>query len=76
MKQIRSAALEYKKQQKAKANATINGEAKEQRITTKHKKNEPKKVTMTIQGPEIINPATPAVPRYSTYKKSVWSQFT
>ena len=81
MKEIRSAALEYKKQQKAKEAAqkakeaiTPDGEAKEQRITTKHKKNEPKKVTMSIE-PKIIDDEKPK-PRYSTYKKSVWSQFT
>ena len=86
MKEIRAAALEYKKQQKAKEAAaaaakakeaiTPDGQAKEQRITTKHKKNEPKKVTMSIEEPEIINPHTVKAPRYSTYKKSVWSQFT
>ena len=88
MKEIRAAALEYKKQQKAKEAAqkakeaeqkakeviTPDGEAKEQRITTKHKKNEPKKVTMSIE-PKIIDDEKPK-PRYSTYKKSVWSQFT
>lgn len=81
MKEIRAAALEYKKQQKAKEAAqkakeaiTPDGQAKEQRITTNHKKNEPKKVTMSIE-PKIIDDEKPK-PRYSTYKKSVWSQFT
>ena len=75
MKEIRAAALEYKKQQKSKAEPlTVNGEATEQRVTTKHKKNEPKKVTMNIE-PKIIDDEKPK-PRYSTYQKSIWSQFT
>jgi len=77
MKEIRAAALEYKKQQKANAKVeplTVNGEASEQRVTTKHKKNEPKKVTMSIE-PKIIDDEKPK-PRYSTYQKSIWSQFT
>lgn len=77
MKEIRAAALEYKKQQKANAKVeplTVNGEASEQRVTTKHKKNEPKKVTMSIE-PKIIDDVKPK-PRYSTYQKSIWSQFT
>ena len=80
MKEIRAAALEYKKQQKSQAAAakveplTVNGEATEQRVTTKHKKNEPKKVTMSIE-PKIIDDEKPK-PRYSTYQKSIWSQFT
>jgi len=77
MKEIRAAALEYKKQQKANAKVeplTVNGEATEQRVTTKHKKNEPKKVTMSIE-PKIIDDVKPK-PRYSTYQKSIWSQFT
>ena len=78
MKEIRAAALEYKKQQKSKAEPlTVNGEATEQRVTTKHKKNEPKKVTMNIE-PKIIDDVKPEKPkpRYSTYQKSIWSQFT
>ena len=84
MKEIRAAALEYKKQQKAKATPkvkveplTVNGEASEQRVTTKHKKNQPKKVTMNIE-PKIIDDVQPEKPkpRYSTYQKSIWSQFT
>ncbi len=75
MKEIRAAALEYKKQQKSKAEPlTVSGEASEQRVTTKHKKNEPKKVTMNIE-PKIIDDVKPK-PRYSTYQKSIWSQFT
>ncbi len=75
MKEIRAAALEYKKQQKSKAEPlTVSGEASEQRVTTKHKKNEPKKVTMSIE-PKIIDDVKPK-PRYSTYQKSIWSQFT
>ncbi len=77
MKEIRAAALEYKKQQKASPKVeplTVNGEASEQRVTTKHKKNEPKKVTMSIE-PKIIDDVKPK-PRYSTYQKSIWSQFT
>ena len=75
MKEIRAAALEYKKQQKSKAEPlNVSGEASEQRVTTKHKKNEPKKVTMSIE-PKIIDDVKPK-PRYSTYQKSIWSQFT
>ena len=77
MKEIRAAALEYKKQQKSTPKVeplTVNGEASEQRVTTKHKKNEPKKVTMSIE-PKIIDDVKPK-PRYSTYQKSIWSQFT
>ena len=75
MKEIRAAALEYKKQQKSKAEPlNVSGEASEQRVTTKHKKNEPKKVTMNIE-PKIIDDVKPK-PRYSTYQKSIWSQFT
>jgi len=77
MKEIRAAALEYKKQQKSTPKVeplTVNGEATEQRVTTKHKKNEPKKVTMSIE-PKIIDDVKPK-PRYSTYQKSIWSQFT
>ena len=77
MKEIRAAALEYKKQQKTTPKVeplTVNGEASEQRVTTKHKKNEPKKVTMNIE-PKIIDDVKPK-PRYSTYQKSIWSQFT
>ena len=77
MKEIRAAALEYKKQQKSTPKVeplTVNGEASEQRVTTKHKKNEPKKVKMNIE-PKIIDDVKPK-PRYSTYQKSIWSQFT
>ena len=68
MKEMKAAAVEYRKQQQAKAKAVEA--SKEIRVTTKKAKNEPKKVT--IQVPT----EAPVKPRYSTYQKSIWSQFT
>ena len=69
MKEMKAAAVEYRKQQQAKAKAVEA--SKEIRVTTKKAKNEPKKVTIQVPTQE-----EPPKPRYSTYKKSIWSQFT
>ena len=71
MKEMRATAVEYRKQQKEQAKAV---EApKEIRVTTKKAKNEPKKVTIQVPTEATHEPPKP---RYSTYQKSIWSQFT
>lgn len=67
LKEIKATAVEYRKQQQAKAVEA----PKEIRVTTKKAKNEPKKVTIQVPTQE-----EPPKPRYSTYQKSIWSQFT
>ena len=79
MKELRASAVAYRKaQQKAKEQAKEVSEAiaekkkvdNEIRVTTKKAKNEPKKKVKIIDEPD----EKPS-PRYSTYKKSIWSQF-
>lgn len=69
MKEMRATAVEYRKQQQAKAVEA----PKEIRVTTKKAKNEPKKVTIQVPTEATHEPPKP---RYSTYQKSIWSQFT
>lgn len=77
MKEMKAAAVEYRKQQKEKAKAVEQAKAvespKEIRVTTKKAKNEPKKVTIQVPTEATHEPPKP---RYSTYQKSIWSQFT
>ena len=68
LKELRDIAKQYKKQQleKKKVEQVVKQNTPKENIKTKI---EEKPV-------ERLIPPTPVKPRYSTYKKSVWSQFT
>jgi len=68
MKELRDIAKEYKKRQNDMKKKKEQAEAK-----VEAKVEEPKPV---VEAPKPVVPQVAVAPRYSTYKKSIWSQFT